>query len=133
MGGVSCVELQGAVLIADQFEVLRPLTLSRLELPDTINIELGHVTISRRHHDDIDLAGGWVGEQPEEARQDDLRWDQREPLADAQVKPGWYHYFLPLDITDVARFRGVEIAWQDGAGSSSSRQTANETYRKSCR
>jgi hypothetical protein len=133
MGGVSCSEVQGALLVVDQFEVVRPVTLSHLDLPDATGVDLGDVTISRKQKGDIDLGGTWLGTEPEDAQKDDLRWGRREPLSGAEVEPGWYHYFLPFDLTGVARFRGVEISWQDDAGDGSSRQTANETFRKSCR
>jgi hypothetical protein len=133
MGGVSCSEVQGALLMVDQFEVLRPVTLSQLDLPDATGVDLGDVTISRKQKGDIDLGGTWLGTEPKDAEKDDLRWARREPLTGAEVEPGRYNYFLPFDLTGVARFRGVEITWQDDAGDGSSRQTVNETFRKSCR
>ncbi|GAW50819.1 MULTISPECIES: hypothetical protein [unclassified Nocardioides] len=131
-GGVSCSEVQGPMLMVDQLEVLRPMTLTALDLPEADGIAIGDVTISRRRQGDLPLSGGWLGTEPADGRKDDLRWARRTPLAGARVAPGWYNYFLPLDIAGVARFRGVEISWQDDAGSGTSRQTVNETYRRSC-
>lgn len=120
------------MLMVDQLEVLRPMTLTALDLPEADGIDIGDVTISRQQKGDIPLSGGWLGTEPADGRKDDLHWDRRTPLAGAQVAPGWYNYFLPLDIAGVAKFRGVEVSWEDDSGSGTSRQTVNETYRKSC-
>ena len=133
--GAQCTELDGPLLTSELIRVKRPVTLTGLELDNrTGDVALGEATYVAKPKQEVPYTGGWRGTAPVAKDRDRVHWADRQPIAGADVEPGFYYVFLPLTVDNPSSYDGVELAWTDATEASGfSLWDVQDTFRRHCR
>ena len=133
--GRSCVEYPGPdLLLSEEIKVSRRLKLDGAELQDLRgDIELGRPTYVAVPRGEVPLTGSWAGTAPTKKQWDRTGWLDRKPLTGAEVPPGRYYVYFPIELTGPGRYSGIAVDWTDEAGSGTSVWDTRDIYRPHCR
>ncbi|GAW50817.1 MULTISPECIES: hypothetical protein [unclassified Nocardioides] len=113
--GSSCQTRGGMVVEVGSMRVTRPVTLEKAGLVGDVNVVHGAPSVVARPDRGPDWSGSYPGPQPSPRSRRDLGWDQRKPLAGAQLEPGRYYFFLPLRVRPPsAHFDALQVTWSEG-------------------
>jgi hypothetical protein len=133
-GFSSCEILDGKLLEVGSMRVTRPVTLEGASLVGAVNINLDETSVARRPDGTKDSAGSYPGAAPGAKLAREIGWDQRRPLAGAQLQPGRYYYFLPVEVDEQGgHYDGMEVAWSEGDQGGVSDAERVTDFKKSCR
>lgn len=113
--GSSCQTRSGSSIEVGSMRVTRPVTLEKAGLVSATNVIHGEPSVVARPDSGPDWSGTYPGTQPDPQSRRDLGWDQREPLAGAQLEPGRYYFFLPIKVRPPsAHFDALQVTWSEG-------------------
>jgi hypothetical protein len=132
-GFFSCQIQHGKLVEAISMRVARPVTLQSADLVGATNIRVGEATVVARPEGSSDSSSSLPGAEPKGKIRRDLAWDQRQPLAGAEVQPGLYYYFLPIEVAKAgAHLDGSRVTWsEDGVDGASDSEWSTD-FGKQC-
>lgn len=132
--GRSCTTDPGPdLLMSEEIEVSRPVAVDDAQLQlATPDIGLGRATYVALPKGEVPLTGSWIGTAPDESVRDRVGWSERKRLVGADLEPGRYYVYFPLEITGNAGYDGIAIDWSDESGSGTSVWNSRDRYRKDC-
>jgi hypothetical protein len=132
--GSSCQTGGGRVVEVGSMRVDRPVTLGRAGLVGAVNVVHGAASVVARPDSGPDWSGTYPGPRPGPQSRRDLGWDQREPLAGAQLEPGRYYVFVPVRIRPPsAHFEGLQVTWSEGDVPGVAEADRVTDFKESCR
>lgn len=132
--GSSCQIRGGMVVEVGSMRVTRPVTLGKAGLVGDVNVVRGAPSVVARPDSGPDWSGSYPGPQPSPRSRRDLGWDQRKPLAGAQLEPGRYYFFLPIRVRPPsAHFDALKVTWSEGDVPGVAEAERVSDFKDSCR
>ena len=132
--GRTCVEFTGPIVIWEEAEVSRPLTLTGFA-PVGLEGDLapGAASVVAVPEGSVPMTGSVRGNVIPAKWADQVGWEDREPVAGAEIGPGRYYVFLEAKIRGRASYDGIQLSWTDADGQEgASIWRAQDTYRRDC-